>query len=308
VVKITHLMPVKDGARYLGKTLQAISENATEDDEIIVVNDGSTDETLNLLNRYSNKQSNLKVISTKGIGIVKSLNLGLTESTNTWIARYDVDDIYASERVAKQRALISHRTAAVFCDYELILENGQHTGVIPSAVDNLATIISLLFSQQTPHPGVIMNKNHVVDVGGYIDEDFPAEDLSLWLRISKYGELISSPEVLFKYRVSKISTSGSRQNEARNKKLHLLKHYGLPLNIIQQNFSELSQSFNDYTHLSFANERKLLLKRNIHELRRFYPDMTRISRFSYPIFALGHPLTFGKLAKQKLKRLAFRRL
>lgn len=308
MIKITHLMPVKDGLPYLSTILKAISENANNHDEVIIINDGSSDGTLHFLQKNSFQLPNVRIITTKGIGIVKALNLGIAESNNTWIARYDVDDVYASKRIATQRALISDKTAAIFCDYELILQNGRSTGIIPSAVDNLATIVSLLFSQQTPHPAVIMNKEYVLAAGGYIFEDFPAEDLSLWLRISRYGELISSPEVLFKYRISKTSTSGSRQNEVKNKKFHLLNYYGLPIEFIRQNLNQLTESFYNYDQLNFVYERKLLLKRNIHALHRIYPNINGVSRISYPSYALSHPITTGKLFQQKMKRLIFRKL
>jgi glycosyltransferase involved in cell wall biosynthesis len=304
---ITHLMPVKNGSLYLIETLRSIADNARQDDEILVINDGSSDSTLEILTEASKKLSNLRVISTKGVGIVKSLNLGIGESSNVWVARYDVDDFYLKDRVLKQRALISNKVAAIFCDYELILDNGISTGIIPSAVDNLATIVSLLFSQQTPHPGVILNKNCALAAGGYIESDFPAEDLSLWLRMSRYGQLISIPEVLFRYRISNSSTSGSRQMEAKHKKSIILQEYGLPLDQIQFNFQELSETFAKYSKLNLANERKLLLLRNVSKLNKMYPDLGRVNYFVYPNFIVSHPKIVIKLTIQKLRRWFFRK-
>jgi glycosyltransferase involved in cell wall biosynthesis len=305
--KITHLMPVKNGSLYLIETLRSIAENAMHDDEILVINDGSSDGTLGILNETSKKLSNFRVISTKGVGIVKSLNLGVSESSNVWVARYDVDDFYSKDRVLKQRALISNKVAAIFCDYELILDNGISTGLVPSAVDNLATIISLLFSQQTPHPGVILNKSCMLAAGGYLESDFPAEDLSLWLRMCRYGELISAPEVLFRYRISNSSTSGSRQIEAKHKKNMILQKYGLPVDQIQLNFDELNETFVKYSKLNLADERKLLFLRNVGKLNKMYPNLGRINYFAYPNFIVFHPRIVIKLTIQKLRRWVFRK-
>jgi glycosyltransferase involved in cell wall biosynthesis len=305
--KITHLMPVKNGGIYLVETLRSITDNARHDDEILVINDGSSDETLGILNEALRKLSNLRVISTKGVGIVKSLNLGISESSNEWVARYDVDDFYSKNRVLKQRALISNKVAAIFCDYELILDNGISTGLIPSAVDNLATVVSLLFSQQTPHPGVILNKNYVLAAGGYLESDFPAEDLSLWLRMSRYGQLISVPEVLFRYRISNSSTSGSRQIEVKNKKSMILQKYGLPIDQIQLNFHELNETFAKYSQLNLTNERKLLFLRNVRKLNKMYPNLGRVNYFAYPNFIVTHPRIVTKLTFQKLRRWIFRK-
>ncbi len=304
---ITHLMPVKNGSLYLIEVLRSIVDNTMQGDEILVINDGSSDGTFEILAKASKEFSNLRVISTQGVGIVKSLNMGINESSNAWIARYDVDDFYLKDRVSKQRALISNKVAAIFCDYELILNNGISTGIIPSAVDNLATIVSLLFSQQTPHPGVIFNKSCALAAGGYIESDFPAEDLSLWLRMSRHGQLISTPEVLFRYRISNSSTSGSRQIEAKNKKRIILKEYGLPLDQIQLNFHELNETFVKYSKLNLANERKILLLRNVSKLNKMYPDLGRVNSYAYPKFVVSHPRIVIKLTVQKLRRWFFRK-
>jgi len=300
-------MPVKNGSRYLADSLRIIFSNASLDDEVIIVNDGSTDNTLEILNLSKKDFPNLRIITTKGIGIVKALNLGLAESSHEWIARFDVDDMYTENRIKKQRATIDDGIAAIFCDYELILDNGVSTGVIPSPVDNLATIVSLLYSQQTPHPGVVFNKNLISDVGGYLEDDFPAEDLSLWLRASRVGKLISVPEVLLKYRISNTSTSGSRQREARSKTLILIQKYGLPIDFIKQNFNELSETYQNYSKLPFSIERRLLFMRNMHMLYKLAPKLNRFGNSSYPIYIFRNPLTVLIFIKQKIRRLIYRK-
>jgi glycosyltransferase involved in cell wall biosynthesis len=287
--------------------LRVIFSNASLDDEVIIINDGSTDNTLEILNLSKKDFPNLRIITTKGIGIVKALNLGLVESSHEWIARFDVDDMYTENRINKQRAIIDDGIAAIFCDYELVLDNGVSTGVIPSPVDNLATIISLLYSQQTPHPGVVFNKNLINDAGGYLEDDFPVEDLSLWLRASRVGKLVSVPEVLLKYRISNTSTSGSRQTEAKSKTLILIQKYGLPINFIKQNFDELSGTYQNYSKLPFSIERRLLFMRNMNMLYKVAPQLSRFSNSSYPIYIFRNPVTVLIFIKQKLRRLIYRK-
>jgi glycosyltransferase involved in cell wall biosynthesis len=300
-------MPVKNGSRYLADSLRVIFSNTSLDDEVIIINDGSTDNTLEILNLSKKDFPNLRIITTKGIGIVKALNLGLVESSHEWIARFDVDDMYTENRINKQRAIIDDGIAAIFCDYELVLDNGVSTGVIPSPVDNLATIISLLYSQQTPHPGVVFNKNLITEAGGYLEDDFPAEDLSLWLRASRVGKLVSVPEVLLKYRISNTSTSGSRQREARSKTLILIQKYGLPINFIKQNFDELSETYQNYSKLPFSIERRLLFMRNMHMLYKVAPKLNRFGDSSYPIYIFRNPVIVLIFIKQKLRRLVYRK-
>ena len=103
---------------------------------VVCIDDGSTDKSTNYLSTIELKVPNLRVIYTKGIGLVNALNLGIRESSNNWIARYDVDDTYPSYRVAKQKKLISSDVAAV----ENIAANVTTVAGISSDVTSVAGI------------------------------------------------------------------------------------------------------------------------------------------------------------------------
>ena len=306
--KITHLMPVKNGLKYLPVSVANILANSNLEDEIIIIDDGSTDKPTNFLRTAELEVPNLRVIYTKGIGLVNALNLGIKESSNNWIARYDVDDTYPSNRVEKQKKLISSDVAAIFCDYRLVLNNGKTSAIIPSAIDNLATIVSLLYSQQTPHPGVLLNREIIISVGGYISNDFPVEDLSLWLRAARSGKLISVPEVLLNYTLSNLSTSGSRQKIVKAKKLEVINKYGLPFDIIKNNISELSQTYSNYVSSPLGEERRILLLRNLRKLYKLQPEITKIIAPGYLKYISLHPIKASGLVKQKLRRFVYRKI
>ena len=306
--KITHLMPVKNGLKYLPVSVANILANSNLEDEIIIIDDGSTDKSTNFLRTAELEVPNLRVIYTKGIGLVNALNLGIKESSNNWIARYDVDDTYPSNRVEKQKKLISSDVAAIFCDYRLVLNNGKTSAVIPSAIDNLATIVSLLYSQQTPHPGVLLNREIIISVGGYISNDFPVEDLSLWLRAARSGKLISVPEVLLNYTLSNLSTSGSRQKIVKAKKLEVINKYGLPFDLIRDNVSELSDTYLRYVSSPLVEERRILLLRNLRKLYKLQPEITKIMAPGYLKYISLHPIKASGLVKQKLRRFVYRKI
>jgi glycosyltransferase involved in cell wall biosynthesis len=304
--KITHLMPVKDGFNYLPTSVANIRANSNLEDEIIIIDDGSTDKSTNYLSTIELKVPNLRVIYTKGIGLVNALNLGIRESSNNWIARYDVDDTYPSYRVAKQKKLISSDVAAIFCDYKLVTHDGKASAIIPSAIDNLATIVSLLYSQQTPHPGVLLNREIIISVGGYLSNDFPVEDLSLWLRAARSGKLVSVPEVLLNYTLSNLSTSGSRQKIVKTKKLEIIKKYGLPLDVIQDSASELSDTYLRYVNSPFVEERRILLLRNLRKLYKMQPEITKVIVPGYFEYIALHPIKASGLVQQKFRRFVYR--
>ena len=143
--------------------------------------------------------------------MVSALNQGISESTNRWIARFDVDDTYEKERLEVQRTYIDKSVVGIFTDYDFYSEHGQYLGVIPTAIDSRAVTISLISSTRTAHPSVLFDKEAVLEVGGYREIDFPAEDLSLWLRLSRRGKLISIPKVLLHYRLSGNSITGQKR-------------------------------------------------------------------------------------------------
>jgi glycosyltransferase involved in cell wall biosynthesis len=301
-------MPVKNGLKYLPVSVANILANSNLEDEIIIIDDGSTDKSTNFLRTAELEVPNLRVIYTKGIGLVNALNLGIKESSNNWIARYDVDDTYPSNRVEKQKKLISSDVAAIFCDYRLVLNNGKTSAIIPSAIDNLATIVSLLYSQQTPHPGVLLNREIIISVGGYISNDFPVEDLSLWLRAARSGKLISVPEVLLNYTLSNLSTSGSRQMIVKAKKLEVINKYGLPFDLIRDNVSELSDTYLRYVSSPLVEERRILLLRNLRKLYKLQPEITKIMAPGYLKYISLHPIKASGLVKQKLRRFVYRKI
>ena len=262
-MKISVLMSVRNGAQFLPNSIKDIESNVFDDDEILVINDGSSDDTEKLLENWAKNNSQVRVITTEALGFASALNLGLKEATNDWIARFDVDDRYPQNRLSVQRSLISDEISAIFCDYEFWSETKESLGVIPSAVTADATAISLISSQRTPHPGVILNKITASAAGGYRAQDFPAEDISLWLRMAKIGKLITTPQVLVNYRLSQTSMSGSNRNLGRSKTDELIDEIGINHESISECLGNWHRIFELYDRATLSAERKVLFYRDL---------------------------------------------
>ncbi len=256
-------MPIRNGDRYLEKAWSGILQNFEVGDEVIIINDGSTDQTSNLLKRISEDFPDLRIIETKSNGIVSALNTGFKESSHSWVARYDVDDTYPRHRISKQRLLISDGISVIFADYKMHLENGFNMGLFPSPVTNFASKVSFLRSQQTAHSVALINRNHFNLAGGYLSEDFPAEDLGLWIRISQFGKILSVPEVLMEYRLSNSSTSGSRQIEARKVRQNLIEKMPNLISSEASLDSLILETLDIYKTTSFEKLRTILFLRNL---------------------------------------------
>jgi len=267
-MKITGVLPVHNGEKFIDASLPLILRNLNADDELVIIENGSTDGTNKKLQKWVNIDSRINLIVTKTPGLVKALNLGIVESFNNWIARFDVDDIYEPDRLKHQRASVNEKAVAIFTDYDFFSESHNYLGTIPSALDANAVAVSLISSQRTAHPSALFSKEAVINSGCYRDIDFPAEDLSLWLRMSRLGDLISIPKTLLHYRLSTESITGTKRNEAKE----ITKKILIDIGINQKNAHSLIENFESVIELykknNYARERELLILKDLYNLSK----------------------------------------
>ena len=267
-MKITGVLPVHNGEKFIDTSLPLILRNLNTDDELVIIENGSTDGTIKKLQKWVNIDSRINLISTETPSLVKALNLGIAESFNNWIARFDIDDNYEPDRLKYQRASLNEKTVAIFTDYDFFSDSYNYLGTIPSALDTNAVAVSLISSQRTAHPSVLFSKEAVINAGGYRGMDFPAEDLSLWLRMSRFGDLISIPKTLLHYRLSSESITSKKRNEAKNITKKLLTEIG----INQKNVLSLIANFESVIELykkhNYSRERELLILKDLYYLSK----------------------------------------
>jgi len=260
---ITLLLPVKNGQLYIQESILNLSQIAGPADEILIIDDGSNDQTPALVKKSSQTDGRLRYIKSSGVGLVNALNLGIKESANEWIARCDVDDLYSEDRISLQKTYIRPEVSAIFTDYKFIGSDSSELGTMPGAINSHAVSVSLAKSQRTAHPSVMYRKTAVNDVGGYRTQDFPTEDLSLWLRMAKEGQLISVPEVLLSYRLSKDSVSGTKRKLIQTKSKEIVSKIGINYSnyiFVKENLGKI---FEEYDQFSLPARRKLLLLREL---------------------------------------------
>ena len=259
-MKITVVIPVKNGENFIEASIENILINTTKNDEVIYIDDNSSDASLQTLLAYKKKVNRLKIFRNHSFGLVDALNYGISKASNTWIARFDVDDICTPNRIKEQRELISSDVAAIFCDYEFVDDKMNSLGKILSPVLPSATLISLINSQRTAHSGVIFSKKYFTEVGGYLKTDFPVEDLSLWLRMGKKGKLISVPENLLFYRLHQDSVTANNRQIIDAKRAKIIDSY---INLIfTVDISKADEIWKTYKQLPNPNERQILFFRD----------------------------------------------
>lgn len=100
-IKISVIIPCYNSAKFLPECLDSIMKQTFHDIEIICVNDGSTDETLNILNNYKDKDERFKIFTIEHSGAACARNFGITKSRGEFLSILDSDDIFKADMLEK---------------------------------------------------------------------------------------------------------------------------------------------------------------------------------------------------------------
>lgn len=267
---ISLLLPVRNGAMTVGLALEDLAAGLDPNDEILVVDDGSEDETSQVLSRWSQRDQRIRILRTVGIGLVGALNLGIREARHGWIARADSDDRYPRDRLLGQRKAFHDDVVLVTGDYRLVSASADTT-LIACALGHPFVAAGLIHPQRIPHPGVTYRRDAVLDVGGYRREDFPAEDLALWMRLCNVGKLVGIPAVVVDWTLNPASVSHTRQKQQRAKTAELLTGFA-PACLQGLTSESVEQELLRYSAAPLGDQRALLLLRDLWAWgRRGYP-------------------------------------
>lgn len=264
------LVPVYNAEKHIRLHLPSILLSARAFDQVVIIDDGSDDRTLQTLKEYAVEDSRIEILSREHLGLVQSLNYGLQSCAHELIARADIDDIYPENRISSQVSHMAQSSdvGATFTDYRIWTENSIFLGEIVSAIYPSLTQLSLITSSRTPHPGVMFRKSLLQEVGGYRREDFPAEDLALWIRMSKISKIDSLPIPLLDYTLSPHGISARNQLEMSSKLTSLRLELVQSLDLLKL-IEESSMAAKSYSDVQGSNARKLALIRDLYILSKF---------------------------------------
>lgn len=208
---ISVLMPVYNCELYIKEAIESVLSQTFVDFELIIIDDFSTDTTLQLCNLFSDERI-IIIAKDKNSGYTNSLNYGLSIARGKYIARMDGDDICMPERFEKQIAFLETNSDIVLCgtSYGVIGQKG--ISLLPEIHEEIK--IKLLAGNCIVHPSVMFRKETLVTNNLRYDAAMePAEDYDLWVRLSHIGKLHNLQECLLQYRVH-----DSQVSAIRNKK------------------------------------------------------------------------------------------
>jgi len=307
---LTLLLPVKNAELFLPQAILQVEANLSPLDQVIVIDDGSSDSSIKLVSGWADRNPQVMLNFNPGSGLVDALNFGVSLAKYDWVARFDVDDTYLPNRLKLQEPALVAGTVAVFSDYQFIGPESQYLGFIPSAITPAATRFSMLSGFRTPHPSVIFNKLAFNSCGGYQKEDYPAEDLGLWLRMANFGKLTSVGLPTLNYRLHANSITLSNRLLSKLKKKELLQKYPISADDLNDLLLEMPLVLKVYKESTFCDFRLMLLIRELLIYLRYMRDdkgMTiRCILFLAKALSWAWPLTVFRFIIFKAKRTRVR--
>ena len=217
---ISVILPVYNAEKYLKEAILSILNQSYSNFELIILNDGSKDSSMAIINKFKLIDSRIRVIDRENKGLVYTLNEGLVIANGEFIARMDADDICLPNRFESQIMLMKDNKLDICgCHYFLINEEGSIDGLNLVPISHELCILSLSSKVPFAHPSVMIKKDFLYKKNiQYGQSQYKiAEDFDLWLRMFKEGAVFGNVnDVLFKYRV--IAQSLSKINNVDIKK------------------------------------------------------------------------------------------
>lgn len=199
-MKITVLMSVFNADRYLQSAIDSILNQTFTDFEFLIINDGSTDDTSQILSGYNDTR--IRIVNNEhNIGLTKSLNKGLKISRGEYIARMDADDISLPSRFEKQVDFMETHPEVGVCG-SWAQAYGEISGFYKTPVDNDSITCRMLFQNSIIHPSVIIRKAIIEKYNLAYDEQYiNTQDYAFWINCLQHTHLANIPEVLLRLRI-----------------------------------------------------------------------------------------------------------
>lgn len=234
--EISVLMSVYNGEEYIRESIDSILKQTYSDFELIIVNDGSTDQTREIIEGYQDKRIKLfNFQENKGVGA--ALKFGLTQVNGKYIAKADSDDINHPERLYKQKIYLDNhsdialvKTLLEYFPHNEAVANSQRFNYIKNILEKQKNDIvtpedieeKLYWYCCIPHT-TIMARTEVIKAIGY-EEMRICEDYKLFYQMNKKGfKMATIPEVLVRMRVSEISVTAGAENQEFVSIMHDIK-------------------------------------------------------------------------------------
>ena len=275
---ISVVMLVYNGSLYLREAIESILAQTLTDFELLIINDGSTDDSLAIINSYAD--SRLRVIcNEKNVGESASRNIGLENAQGEYIAILDCDDVSLPQRLEKQLQFMkAYPQIGVSGSWvSTIGEQGSQLWQYPTHPEKLRC--ELLFHNVLANSSVMMRRNILLNNGIRYQSLGYAPDYALWVKLVQHNILLANiPEVLVYYRVhaAQLSRQVNHEHDVCEKLIYLsqLSELGIyPTTQELEIHSLIGKNFIAPTK-ELRNLAKVWLQKlqTVNQLSQYYPE------------------------------------
>ena len=213
--KVSVLLPVYNGEKYLPEAVDSILAQTFTDYEFLIIDDGSTDNSFKILKSYKDKRIKL-IKNEKNIGLSLSLNKGINLASGEYIARMDQDDISLPNRLEEQLEYFSlHKEISILGSWFKVISGDNPFKIKkeykwPEDSEDCAFLLYYFGDSPVAHPSVMFKKNEIKRLGGYNQKYKIANDLALWFKIIQNNQKIGNvPNCLLYLREHANNTSNN---------------------------------------------------------------------------------------------------
>lgn len=268
-------MPIYNGERFIKEAIQSVLDQTFSDFELIIINDGSTDNTVAIIEEF--KDSRIRLVNnSKKTGLAHVRNKAILESKGKYISLLDSDDIAYTNRFNLQVDFLNKNPShCLVCGWTDIIDaNGNITGQEYFNYSDNEIASALFFHNCISQSSVMLRKSMLPSTAPYHPAFPPAEDYHLWVRMAKSHPMHIIKQPLIKYRVHSTNTSAIKQEQDNSPEYAILAFQCENLGLFGFSNDELGLQL-ALVFKCYSNDREFLIK-----LNTFYQKVIQANRQS----------------------------
>ncbi len=299
---VSVILPVYNGGQYLKLAIDSILEQTYQHFELIIINDGSTDETDTVIKSYHDKR--IRYFSRENKGLIQTLNEGLYYATGEFIARHDADDLSVPERFDQQVNFLTNHTDVVLVGSfaSVINDRGIVIDEMQRPVTSEQLFAYLPFFSPFVHGSVMFRQTTITTYKiAYRNEFIHAEDYFFWHELMQQGKAYNLPTALYWYR-SHAENVTHHHLETQLSTAEKIRE------LIQQHYQNNTALFCRWNFQSFIRDKHHFSKTTLSHYQSVWLEFLYLLAQNNAWTKLREELLFARrfmIIPNKLKRLIF---
>lgn len=255
---VTVLLPVYNGAAYLEEAIKSIQKQSYKNWELLIINDGSKDQTITICHKFTQKDPRIKLIDNKKhLGLIKSLNLGLKLAKGEYVARQDADDFSLPNRIMRQVDFLKkNKEYGLICSTFMVkTEDGKIIKITALPTDDYEIKLSMLFFNPITHGAVMLRKN-VLEKNNlqYEGENLHCEDYGLWVKMIPHTKFKIIAEPLYQWTVAKDGITAKNLDVMKKRMTSLSESINIKID-----FKKIKQLNKKYKKITWKYQKNLFV-------------------------------------------------